>query len=154
MQMTTLATKDELDIASKMTATKFKEVTLTMDSKITETQIMSQTIVNQLESQVYSDLKNYHKASDFQAFIKSYETQLKTISKKFIEQDDLFTKGDEETKVINERLDFKAEEADLQEHIEHSLLFAFKTEVKAVEHKVMPILASFTEDRKQFYLER
>jgi hypothetical protein len=37
MQMTTLATKDELDIASKMTATKFKEVTLTMDSKITET---------------------------------------------------------------------------------------------------------------------
>lgn len=36
-------------------------------------------------------------------------------------------------KVMNENIDFKAEEADFQKHKKHCLLLAFKTEVIAVE---------------------
>lgn len=80
--------------------------------------------------------------------------KLEVINKKLIEQDALFAKNKEEMKLMNENIDFKAEEADLQDHIKHCLKLAFKTEVIAVEKKVMPILAEFTEDRKLFYLER
>lgn len=41
MEMLTLCTKDEFEMANRMTATKFKEVEMIMDSKITETQIMA-----------------------------------------------------------------------------------------------------------------
>ena len=107
-----------------------------------------------LKNQFQTDMMQFYRVTDFQAFLKSYNLEIQRIDKRLKDFDHEFKLRDQHLDDLRGLIALRTLQTDFQDHLEYCKQYALYDQLLGLERKVFPMLDAFGLEMRAFKRER